>query len=240
MKLEDLRVKIFADGADLTNIRQLATLPYIKGFTTNPTLMRKAGVEDYERWARCVLEAVPDKPVSFEVLSDDFTEMERQARKIASWGKNVYVKIPISNTKGDESTDLIHRLACENIKVNITAVMTRWQAYQAITVLPIVTPSILSVFAGRVADTGESPKRLVQNIRELIADYPMPRNVELLWASCRELYNIIQADKVVCDIITVPDNILNKVYLLGKDLEQVSLDTVRQFHDDAVAAGYTL
>lgn len=235
MKLEDLRIKIFADGADLANIRQLAALPYIKGFTTNPTLMRKAGVEDYERWAKCVLEAVPDKPVSFEVLADDFDEMERQARKIASWGENVYVKIPITNTKREYSTKVIKSLSSSGIQVNVTALTTIDQIRCAN--VCDGAPSIFSLFVGRIADVGVSPSNAIKWAKAAIK---AGKSIELLWASTREVYNLIQADAAGCDIITVPDKILAKLDTLGKDLDQVSLDTVRQFHDDAVAAGYSL
>lgn len=237
MKLEDLRVKIFADGADLVNIRQLATVPYIKGFTTNPTLMRKAGVEDYERWAKQVLEAVPDKPVSFEVLSDDFDEMERQARKIASWGQNVYVKIPIGNTQCASSAGLIHRLSHSGVKVNVTAVLTLRQVNIAVEALSNNgEPSIISVFAGRMNDAGYDAHSFMADARSCLL---MCVSIELLWASVRQVYNIIEANHN-CHIITVPDKILAKLDTLGKDLNLVSLDTVKQFHDDAVAAGYSL
>ncbi len=239
MKLEDLRIKIFADGADLTSIRQRAALPYIKGFTTNPTLMRKAGVEDYERWAKCVLDST-DKPVCFEVLSDDFAEMERQARKIASWDiYKVYVKIPITNTRGESTDKVIRSLGRDGIKLNITAITTLEQLMMATQALSAFKPSIASVFAGRMSDTGCSPEHLMFKAHTLFKE-ANKLNIYLLWASTREVYNIIQAELAGCDIITVPDKILDKLDLLGKDLEQVSLDTVKQFHDDAVAAGYTL
>jgi transaldolase len=237
MNLEDLRIKIFADGADLTSIRQRAALPYIKGFTTNPTLMRKAGVEDYERWAKCVLEAVPDKPVCFEVLSDDFDEMERQARKIASWGQNVYVKIPITNTQGEFSDDLIHQLSHSGVKVNVTAITTLRQVNIAAGALfNNGEPSIISVFAGRMADAGYDAHSFMADARTCLL---MSNSIELLWASVRQVYNIVEAH-YNCHIVTVPDKILAKLDLLGKDLDAVSLDTVKQFHDDAVAAGYSL
>ena len=239
MNLSNLRIKIFADGADLTGIRQLSKLPHIKGFTTNPTLMRKAGVDDYEVWAKRVLEAVPDRPVSFEVLSDDFDEMERQARKIASWGNNVYVKIPITNTKGDWTTNVIRHLVAEDVKVNITAVTTLEQFSATAFLLRPYTDSIISIFAGRVADTGCSPEGLMQDARGLLRPMGKPC-IELLWASAREIYNIRQAEESGCHIITMPDKILSKLHLLGKDLDEFSLETVKQFYDDAVAAGYTL
>jgi transaldolase len=236
VNLADLRVKIFADGADLTGIRQLATLPHIKGFTTNPSLMRKAGVDDYETWAKRVLEAVPDKPVSFEVLSDDFGEMEQQARKIAGWGENVYVKIPITNTRRQSACPLIQTLTCDGLRINVTAVMTIEQIKDASQVLYRGAPSIISVFAGRVADTGQDEADLIQYAMRIFS----AKSIEFLWASTRELRNIAQANRIGCHIITVPDKILNKLHLLGKDLNEFSLETVKQFYDDAVAAGYTL
>lgn len=239
MKLENLRVKIYADGADLTEIRQLATQPHIKGFTTNPTLMRKAGVDDYEQFARRVLEAVPDKPVSFEVLADDFTEMERQARKIATWGQNVYVKIPITNTEGVSSVNLIGRLAHDGVKVNVTAIMTAEQSHQALLALCDGAPGIVSIFSGRIADSGRNP---VDAIRETYHRRAVMRvrNVEILWASVREVFNIVQADHANCDIITVPEKILVKLAGVGCDLNHQSLSMVKQFYSDAVAAGYSL
>lgn len=239
MNLTDLRIKLYADGADLTEIRQLANLPYIKGFTTNPTLMRKAGVDDYEQFARRVLDAVTDKPVSFEVLSDDFDEMERQAKKIASWGENVYVKIPITNTAGLSAVNTIGRLSHDDVKVNVTAIMTSEQARLALLALCDGAPGIVSIFAGRIADAGCNPVEIIRGaIRQRVQ--MRVHGVEVLWASTREVYNIMQADHANCDIITVPEKILVKLNGLGGDLNHQSLAMVKQFYNDAVAAGYTL
>lgn len=235
MKLEDLKIKIFADGADPVKASKQAEVPYIAGFTTNPTLMRKAGIIHYATWAEIILEAVHGKPVSFEVLSDDFEEMERQARTIASWGANVYVKIPITNTKGVSSAQLIQRLSRDGIKVNVTAVMTGEQIHTANIALANGASSIVSVFAGRVADTGVDAQWHMSAAKAM-----MVSGAELLWASTREVYNILEAEKAGCDIITVPDDLLNKLPLLGKDLREFSLDTVQMFFNDAIAARYEL
>ena len=234
MKLEDLKIKIFADGADPVKISQQAQLPYIDGFTTNPTLMRKAGIIHYATWAEIALESAGGKPISFEVLSDDFEEMERQARTIASWGQNVYVKIPITNTKGASSALLIQRLSHDGIKVNVTAIMTGEQIRTADIALANGAPSIVSVFAGRIADTGRDPCELLHFAKA------MGFESQLLWASTREVYNIIQAVEAGCDIITVPDDLLAKLPLLGKDLREFSLETVKMFFNDAIAAEYEL
>jgi len=228
MKLEDLKIKIFADCATRMEMIRLAQLPYIKGFTTNPTLMRKGGVSEYEKWAKNVLAAIPDKPISFEVIADNFDEMERQARKIAAWGENVYVKIPVMNTKGQSSAYTIHRLTLDGIKVNVTAVMNRVPDDIFVALQPRVS-SIISYFVGRVTDTGA--------LYEIFDDFRAPQK---LWASTREVLNIFQADRAHYDIITVPPEILAKLALIGKDLDEYSLETVKQFYDDAVAAGYTL
>lgn len=234
MKLEDIHIKIFADCADLNQMQQLAKLPYIKGFTTNPTLMRKAGVILYEEFVRAVVEKIPDKPVSFEVFADDFDEMERQARRIACWGENIYVKIPITNTRGQSSAHTIHRLSCDGIKINVTAMFTRKHADLMTLALATGTPSILSYFMGRINDTGESPYDFRGNLaRGSITS-------ELLWASTRELFCIKLAQECRFDIITVTPEILAKLPLLGKDLNEYSLETVKQFREDAMAAGYTL
>lgn len=238
MKLEDLTIKIFADGADpLKMIAQHRDLPYIRGFTTNPTLMRQAGVTDYEDWARRLLSLITDKPISFEVLADDFEEMERQARKIASWGENVYVKIPIIDTRRMHNQFLIERLSRDGIKVNVTAVTTMYQVVVAEHSLNGGASSIISVFAGRIADTGYDPVGFMCEV--LKRDAPWGE-IELLWASTREAFNIIQAQEVGCHIVTVPDAILAKLPLLGKNLDEMSFDTVKQFYEDARAAGYTL
>jgi transaldolase len=232
-----LSVRVFADGADIASIRKLADDPRIAGFTTNPTLMRKAGVDDYEQFARELLECVIDRPISFEVFSDDFGEMARQARKIASWAHNVYVKIPITNTEGTSSLDLAHRLTHEGVKINITALMTNQQVDAAAQVLEGGSPAFVSIFAGRIADTGREPEPImVQALRSL---RPLP-GVQLIWASPREVLNIVQADRIGCHVITVTHDLLAKIGLFGRDLTDFSLDTVRMFHRDAAAAGYTL
>jgi transaldolase len=235
--LADLRVKIFADGADLDSIRQLAGWPWIKGFTTNPTLMRKAGVSDYREFAMQALRLVPDKPVSFEVFSDDFDEMAEQAREIATWGDHVYVKIPVTNTRGESSASLVRDLSRAGMKVNVTAVLALEQVGRVAGALAGGGPAYVSLFAGRVADTGRDPVPLMAEALRLVAPAP---NVELIWASPRELLNIYQAEAVGCHIITVTHDILARLDAIGRDLEEYSLDTVRMFRDDAVRAGYTL
>ena len=235
--VSDLRVKIFADGADADGIAQLAGNAAIKGFTTNPTLMRAAGVTDYECFAQQVLPIVGGRPISFEVFADDFDEMERQARRIATWGDSVNVKIPITNTRGESSHLLLCRLAAEGIKVNVTALLTVDQVRTATAALAGGAPSFISVFAGRVADTGREPVPIMQEALEIMAPYP---HLELIWASPREILNVIQADAIGCHVITVTHDILKKLPLLGRALEEHSLDTVRMFHRDAQAAGYTL
>lgn len=232
-----LRVKIFADGADLAAILELYKNPLIKGFTTNPTLMRKAGVNDYERFAKEVLRAIKDRPISFEVFSDEFAEMETQATKIASWGENVYVKIPVTNTRGESAAPLVSRLARSGVKVNATAVLTIAQVQELARALAGGPPSIISVFAGRIADTGTDPVPVMKAALEIVAPH---RNVEIIWASPRELYNVVQADEIRCHIITVTPELLQKLPMLGRDLADVSLDTVRMFHRDAAAAGFKL
>jgi transaldolase len=236
-KIEDLRVKLFADGADKAGIVEMARLPYIAGFTTNPTLMRKAGVADYVAFARDVLQAVPERPISFEVFSDDFLEMERQAREIAGWGENVYVKIPVTNTLGQPSYALIQRLTEAGIKLNVTALLTLDQVREVSAALSGRTPAVISVFAGRIADTGRDPVPLMAEAVELVRPHP---NQELLWASPRELLNVFQADAVGCHIITATRDVLEKLTLLGKDLAAYSLETVKMFHEDARRAGYKL
>jgi transaldolase len=237
-RLLDLPVKIFADGADLQGIAELSRQPYIDGLTTNPTLMRKVGLTDYEIFARAVLKEVKSKPISFEVFSDDFSEMRRQALKIYAWQDNVYVKIPITNTSGESSIPLIEQLAGEGVKVNITAVLTPRQVKAVAAVLDASVPAIVSVFAGRIADTGVDPMPIMKESIEVLSDLP---KAELLWASVREVLNVFQAAACRCHIVTVPHDILKKfVELAGKDLEEVSLDTVRMFHRDAAAAGFEL
>lgn len=235
--LSDLTVKLFADGADLDTIAQRARHPLIKGFTTNPTLMRKAWVRDYRAFAREVLALVPDRPVSFEVFSDAFAEMERQALEIASWGRNVYVKIPVTNTRGTFSGPLIRRLSRGGVKVNVTALLSVAQVEQITACLARPVPSFVSVFAGRIADTGRDPMPIMANALDVLAARP---NAELIWASPRELLNIMQADAIRCHVITATNDLLAKLALVGKDLEAFSLETVQMFRRDAVQAGYTI
>ena len=234
--VSDLKVKIFGDGADKATILDLYRQPHIKGFTTNPTLMRKAGLTDYEAFALDILKTVRDRPISFEVFADEFPEMERQALKIATWGRNVYVKIPVTNTKREPSLDLISKLASE-VQLNITAIMTLDQIRDVCAALKGGAPACVSLFAGRVADTGRDPVPLMSAAVEIVRMYP---NVELIWASPRELLNIFQADAIGCHIITVTNDILQKLGLVGKDLHEYSLDTVKMFHQDAVKSGFTL
>ena len=236
-RLEKLTIKIFADGADTGAISELAEDPMIKGFTTNPTLMRAAGVTDYEAFARRVLAVVPEHPVSFEVLADDFDAMEEQARCISSWGENVYVKIPVTTTDGTFAGPLISHLAKLGVKLNVTAVMTTGQVSKIAKVLDPETPSVVSVFAGRVADTGIDPVPLMSDCVDILK--PLP-DAELLWASPRELLNIFQADEIGCHIITVTNDLLKKLRLVGKDLAEYSLETVEMFYRDAKAAEFTI
>ncbi len=234
----DLPVKIFADGADLHGITELYRKPYIKGLTTNPTLMRKVGLTDYETFARAVLKEVKSKPISFEVFSDDFPEMRRQALKIQDWQDNVYVKIPITNTSGESSIPLIEQLTGEGVKLNITALLTPRQVKAVAAALNPSVPAVVSVFAGRIADTGIDPLPIMKESLKILRGLP---KAELLWASVREVLNVFQAAACRCHIVTVPHDILKKlVELGGKDLDDVSLDTVRMFHQDAVAAGFKL
>ena len=235
--LDQLKVKIFADGADIDGILELYRNPHITGFTTNPTLMRKSGVTDYEKFARQVLEKITDRPISFEVLSDEFNEMERQARKIASWGHNVYVKIPVTNTRRESSVALISHLAQEKVKLNVTALMTLDQVRMVSGALADHTSSFISIFAGRIADTGRDPMPIMKEAVEIMSPYPTQ---ELIWASPRELLNIFHADEIGCHVITVTHDILKKLSILGKELDEYSLDTVKMFYGDAQMAGYKL
>ena len=235
--LSALRVKIFADGADRAGMLEMYRHPLVRGFTTNPTLMRKAGVSDYEAFARDILRAIPDRPISFAVFSDDFHEMERQGRKIATWGDNVYVKIPVTNTLGESSEKLIRALARAGVKLNVTALLTLDQVREVSAALAGGPPACVSVFAGRVADTGRDPVPLMAAAVELVRPYS---NIELIWASPRELLNIFQADAIGCHIITATNDILAKLHLVGKDLHEYSLDTVKMFRDDALKAGFHL
>jgi transaldolase len=236
--LENLDVKIFADGADLEGMISLYRNPLIKGLTTNPTLMRKAGILDYESFAKDALAFIKDKPISFEVFSDEFSEMKRQALKIRDWQQNVYVKIPITNSRSQSSIPLIKELAREKVQLNVTAILTLKQVRDVAGALHPDVPAVVSVFAGRIADTGKDPEAIMRASNELLGDLP---KAELLWASVREVLNIIQADDCGCDIVTVPHDILNKALkLVGMDLEALSLDTVKMFAQDAEKAGFTL
>lgn len=236
--MKDLKVKIFADGANLEAIKQLYMLPYIKGFTTNPTLMRKAGIESYELFSKELLSFIKDLPVSLEVFADDPESILYQARKIASWGKNVYVKIPVSTTKGEFLGAVIKTLSEEGIPLNITALMTSDQVKSTLDCLSKDTPNIISVFAGRIADTGRDPLEIMLKCRDLIKE--SGKKAELLWASPRELYNVIQADQMGCEIITVDKSILDKLPLLGKDLLEYSKETVQMFYKDAMASAFQI
>jgi transaldolase len=235
--INDLKIKIFADGADKSGMLEMYGKPYIKGLTTNPTLMHKAGISDYCDFAKDILSLIKDKSVSFEVFSDDFDEMERQALKIASWGDNVYVKIPITNSKNESSCPLIKRLALKKVKLNITAIMTLTQVRDVMAVLEPDVPSYVSVFAGRIADTGYDPVPLMREAVKILKTNPKS---ELIWASPRELLNIFQADEIGCQIITVTNDILKKLSLVGYDLNIYSLDTVKMFYEDAQSAGFNI
>jgi transaldolase len=236
--LLDLPIKIFADGADRDGIAALYAKPYIKGLTTNPTLMRKAGVADYEKFAREVLDVVKEKPISFEVFSDEFPEMRRQALMIGKWQENVYVKIPITNTRGDSALPLIDELSAEGVKLNVTAILTPEQVRGVAQAVKRDLPCVISVFAGRVADTGVDPMPIMKESLQMLRELP---KAELLWASVREVLNIFQAAQCGCHIVTVTHDILDKMVKLGgMDLTELSLDTVRMFHRDAGAAGFKL
>jgi transaldolase len=236
-RIADLNVKIFADGADFDGMVKMAHNPLIQGFTTNPTLMRKAGVNDYETFARRVLAAITDRPVSFEVFADDFPNMAEQARAIATWGPNVNVKIPVSTTKGQSSNELIRALSSEGVTLNITAIFTLDQVRGVASALDPSTPAIVSVFAGRIADTGVDPIPHMRACKEILASRPQ---AELLWASTRELLNIFHAEEAGCDIVTVPNEFLAKLNLIDKDLSEYSRETVQLFYKDATAAAYQI
>ncbi len=236
-RLRTLKVKIFADGADKTRILDLAAHPLVKGFTTNPTLMKQAGIADYAEFARDLLAAIPDRPFSFEVFSDDFDEMREQALEIASWADNVYVKIPITNTKGESSSELVRDLSTAGVKVNLTAILTLAQVETAIDSLARGTAAYISVFAGRIADAGIDPLPVMKTTVELMRFRP---ELELIWASPREVLNVIQADEIGCHIITITNDILKKLPTVGKNLTEFSLDTVKMFRKDAVEAGFVL
>jgi len=234
---EGLHIKLFADGADLAVIERLAQDSRIKGFTTNPTLMRKSGVQDYRAFAQDMLRLVPDRPISFEVFSDDFEEMERQANEIAAWGTNVFVKVPVTNTRGEFSGPLITRLAEAGVQLNVTALLTVDQVAQVVECLSAGTRSFVSVFAGRIADTGRDPLPIMQQALELLRTTP---EAELIWASPRELLNVVQADSIGCHVITATNDVLAKLPTIGKPLDQFSLETVQMFYEDAKAAGYRI
>jgi len=236
-RIEDLKVKIFADGADLQEMIAMSEKSYISGLTTNPTLMRKAGVLDYRKFARDVLTEIQSKPISFEVFSDDLTEMKNQALEIASWGENVYVKIPISNTLGRSTSDVVYELTRAGVKVNVTAIMTTNQVEEIAASLNPKIPSYISVFAGRIADTGRDPIPTLKKSLEILQTNSL---AELIWASPRELLNVIQADQINCHVITATKDILAKLSLLGHNLEDYSLDTVKMFRNDALASAYSI
>jgi transaldolase len=236
--LETLKIQIYADGADKAGILDLYAQPYIKGLTTNPSLMKKAGIRDYEAFAKDILQTVTAKPISLEVFSDEFAEMKRQALTIAAWGRNVYVKIPITNSRGEPSLPLIRELAAQQVQLNVTAILTLGQVRDVSGALNPAVPSVVSVFAGRIADTGRDPMPLLRASRALLEGLP---RAELLWASVREVLNILQAEECGCQIVTVPHDILAKAAkLLGTDLGALSLDTVKGFKKDATDAGYRL
>lgn len=235
--IDSLKVKIFADGAELDGILALAKRPYIKGFTTNPSLIRKAGINDYEAFARKLIAAVPDRPLSFEVFADDIDAMIAQGRAIASWGKNVNVKIPVTTTSGSFTGPVISALARAGVVINVTALMTAEQVKQVAKCLDPSVPAIVSVFAGRIADTGRDPIPVMQSCLRALTERP---KAELLWASPRELLNIFQADEIGCHIITVSHDVLAKLSLVGKDLDEYSLDTVKMFYRDATVAGFQI
>jgi transaldolase len=237
MKIEDLSVKIFADGADRAGMLEMYEKPFIKGLTTNPTLMRKAGITDYEKFARDILSLIKDKPISLEVFSDDFAEMERQALKISAWADNVYVKIPVTNTKREVAYPLIRNLADRGVKLNVTAIMTLQQVDSVLGSLSQSVPSYVSVFAGRIADTGVDPVPLIAKCVEMTKSNLL---AEVIWASPRELLNVFQASAVGCHVITVTNDLLKKIALIGYDLDEYSLDTVKMCYEDARQAGYRL
>ena len=237
IKIEDLKVKIFSDGADKKDMLEMNSKTFIKGLTTNPSLMKKAGIKDYETFAKDILSTIKEKPISFEVFSDDFDDMEKQAMEIASWAANVYVKIPITNTKKESSKELVQRLAKKKVKLNITAIMTLDQVKTVLSVLDNKVPSVISVFAGRIADTGKDPIPLM---KECLKEMKINPKSELLWASPRELLNIIQADQIGCHIITVTKDIIKKLQFIDYDLKDYSLDTVKMFYKDAVDAGFKI
>jgi transaldolase len=234
--IDRLKVKIFADGADAPEMLEMYSKPFIKGLTTNPTLMRKAGISNYRAFAREILAQIRDKPLSLEVVSDEFAEMEHQALEISGWADNVYVKIPVTNTRGEASYGLIRRLASRGVKLNVTAIMTLAQVREVVSALSPEVASFVSVFAGRIADTGVDPVPLMAEAVQMLKERP---KAELIWASPREVLNIFHADSIGCHVVTATHDILRKLPLVGYDLEEYSLDTVRMFYRDAVAAGFS-
>jgi len=235
--LPQFKIKLYADGADLEGMIEEYKKGIASGFTTNPTLMKKAGVKSYEEFAKAALKAIPDLPISFEVFSDDFAGMEREARKIAGWGQNVYIKIPVTNTKGESTALLVKKLSHDGLKLNVTAILTVEQVKTVAKALSPATPSIVSVFAGRIADTGVDPMPIMKESVKTLKSNP---KAELLWASTRELLNLVQAESCGCHIITITNDILKKVPLVGKDLSDLSLETVQMFYSDAQSAGYKI
>lgn len=234
---DNFEVKLFADGADLAGMLEMAAKPYISGLTTNPTLMRKAGISNYELFAKNVLKEIPNKPISLEVFSDNFEEMKSQAFKISSWSENVFVKIPITNTAGESSKKLVSELTSAGVKVNVTAIMSLNQVEDVMEALDPGTSSYVSVFAGRIADTGVDPVPLMSDCLKILSSN---KNTELIWASPRELLNIFQAEAIGCHVITATNDILRKLDLIGKDLEEYSLETVKMFYNDGLEAGYNI
>lgn len=235
--LKQFKIKLYADGADLNAMVEAYNEGIVSGFTTNPTLMRKAGVKNYEEFAKAALKAILDLPLSFEVFSDELSGMEREARKIANWGENLYIKIPVTNTKGESTAPLIKKLSHDGLQLNVTAVLTLDQVKLVSKALSPATPSIVSVFAGRIADTGRDPVPIMKEAVSMLKSNP---KAELLWASTRELLNLVQAESCGCHIITITNDILKKTPMLGRDLKELSLDTVKMFYNDAHAAGYRI
>ncbi len=233
-----LRVKVYSDGADRASMLSMAQDERVHGLTTNPSLMKKAGVSDYVGFCKDILSQIRNKPISLEVFADDLNEMRRQALEIKTWGENVYVKIPVTNSDGKPTTDLVHELAHQGVKLNVTALFTLNQIFSVCQALKGGAPSVVSVFAGRIADTGRDPIPTMKAALEMCRS--MDKNMELLWASTRELYNIVQADQIGCDIITVPFDLIKKMPMLGQDLVEMSLDTVKTFKKDADSAGFKL
>jgi transaldolase len=235
--VDQLKVRIFADGADKAAMLEMYRKPFVKGFTTNPTLMRKAGISDYEAFAKDIIAAIPDRSISFEVFADDFAEMERQARRIAPWGKNISVKIPITNTKHESSIPLVRKLSQDGIPLNVTAMFTLKQVEDVVNAVRDGAPCFVSIFAGRIADTGVDPVPVMAEAVKMLRAAP---NAELIWASPRELLNVFQADDIGCHVITVTNDIIKKLSLVGKNMDEYSLETVKMFYEDGKAAGYKL